>query len=624
MTLEAVHQKGGYYFCQNCTIHSCQTDDITCTYQKSILSYSDKQQLVISGNFGKKNSISGDTLPFEKHSQCELKTELLSRNINLSGLKETKKDLKPVLGKVLKGSKRVPILLLRNPTTDLEDVCLKNYEISLVECMHDIAYHIDNILEELPHHLNREGDKEKFISLLSQLNEEKQRKRCCDKRKILLCLSKELKGELDGYVNKLLSTLVEIQRILYLPDDLRSQKEILRLHNCCFFHFLLLKRIFVKKFVKITHDKLYGKYSHNLLVHSPLQIRLVSGDSINVEDEERVFNTIRNISNTTTNNWPGHIIANIFTRLQVTFRCKERYGYNSTTNTIYNEINEIGKSLYSGEKNTLFQYHFIKDYPQEWFAHLERISDYLVLGNAWWQKNEFGVEFFDYDSDPQEDHLKPKLHHFRSSNVKSVAKELKGHWDEILTSNIQIPSHVIFEGEENEPVRSKPTNYLNPFLQLDNYVPKRIQYDLDTSDENPEEYEEILIDFNKESTCNDLSLDHSTGNFKTNCCYLLSLVIGQLPLLEKYDHGLNAYSSRDTPNTFLEGVLDKLKNELKILFDAELSNCKKKVKDWERNFISSGNYMSVPTQEDYEKDAIIKSCCDKINISKMIINKIFS
>ena len=174
--LEAGHQKGGYYFCPNCTIHSCQTDDITCTYQKSILSYSDKQKLVISGSFGKRNSISGNTLPFEKLTQRELRTELLSQNIDLSGLKETKKDLKPVLCKVLKGSKRVPILLLRNPITDLDDVCLKNYEISLVECMHDIAYHIDNILEELPNHLSREGDKEKFNHLLTQLNEEKQKK----------------------------------------------------------------------------------------------------------------------------------------------------------------------------------------------------------------------------------------------------------------------------------------------------------------------------------------------------------------------------------------------------------------------------------------------------------------
>ena len=146
----------------------------------------------------------------------------------MSYLKTTKKDLKPVLNKVLKGVKRVPILLLKKPNIDLKDICLDNYEISLVECMHDIAYHIDNIFEELPHHLSRGNDSEIFKTLLSQLNDEKQKKRCCDKRRILLYLVQGLEFQIEGFAYKLLSTLVEIQRILYLNDDLRTPKEILR------------------------------------------------------------------------------------------------------------------------------------------------------------------------------------------------------------------------------------------------------------------------------------------------------------------------------------------------------------------------------------------------------------
>ena len=79
--------------------------------------------------------------------------------------------------KVLKGFKRVPILLLKKTNIDLKDICLDNYEISLVECMHDIAYHIDSIFEELPHHLSRGNDSEIFKTLLSQLNDEKQKKK---------------------------------------------------------------------------------------------------------------------------------------------------------------------------------------------------------------------------------------------------------------------------------------------------------------------------------------------------------------------------------------------------------------------------------------------------------------
>ena len=66
-------------------------------------------------------------------------------------------------------------------------------------------------------------------------------------------------------------------------------------HNVCFQHFVLLKNMIKFEKLKMTRDKIYGKYLHNLLVHAPLQYRLVSGESINCEDEERFFKTIRDM-----------------------------------------------------------------------------------------------------------------------------------------------------------------------------------------------------------------------------------------------------------------------------------------------------------------------------------------
>ena len=137
----------------------------------------------------------------------------------------------------MRGIKRVPILLLHNPVETLSEMGLARYEIVMVECMHDIANHIDNILEELPTHLNN-GDKVKFTEMIEIYKAEKEKKRCCDKRKILLQLTQNLCDEIDGLVHKLLRTLSEIQRILYLGDDFRTPKEILRLHNTCFAHFV--------------------------------------------------------------------------------------------------------------------------------------------------------------------------------------------------------------------------------------------------------------------------------------------------------------------------------------------------------------------------------------------------
>ena len=164
------------------------------------------------------------TLPFEKLSISQLQTELTSRKVNLKHLKPTLKDLGPVLKRELPGVKILPILLLNNPLCDLNQLGLAKYEITMVECMHDIAHHIDNILLELPNHLKFD-DKIKINEMLDALNAEKEKKRCCDRRKILLLLTKNLHYKIDGDVHRLLRTLSEIQRILYLGDDFRHLRK---------------------------------------------------------------------------------------------------------------------------------------------------------------------------------------------------------------------------------------------------------------------------------------------------------------------------------------------------------------------------------------------------------------
>ena len=77
------------------------------------------------------------------------------------------------------------------------------------------------------------------------------------------------------------------------------------------------------------------------------------------------------------------------------------------------------------------------------------ISDFLIFSkNVWWKKTEFGIEFFDVDSEPEKIELKPRVHHFRSSNMKSVVNELEKHWLHIVDHNICIPSHQIMIGNE--------------------------------------------------------------------------------------------------------------------------------------------------------------------------------
>ena len=122
---------------------------------------------------------------------------------------------------------------------------------------------------------------------------------------------------------------------------------------------------------KITREKLYGKYNHNLLVHSPLQYRLVSGKSINCEGEERFFNTIRGITNSTSNYKPGHIIGNVITRHQVESRCKEKYHFDDAVQ-INKDIQNLNDALEKYQYNTFITYDYIKNNVSDWQSHFKK------------------------------------------------------------------------------------------------------------------------------------------------------------------------------------------------------------------------------------------------------------
>ena len=107
-----------------------------------------------------------------------------------------------------------------------------------------------------------------------------------------------------------------MQDILYKDDEARSPRLILRYHNCSWYHHMLCKEIIGFQLRKMTVRKFYGTYLHDLTAHGPIQLRIVSGRSSNAEEEERTFNTVKSITNTTSCYRPGHIISNIFIRLQ--------------------------------------------------------------------------------------------------------------------------------------------------------------------------------------------------------------------------------------------------------------------------------------------------------------------
>ena len=117
----------------------------------------------------------------------------------------------------------------------------------------------------------------------------------------------------------------------------------------------------------------------------------------------------------------------------------------------------------------MFTYGYIQNNSADWQAHLQRISDFLIFGgNIWWKKTEFGIELF--DNEPEKIELKPKIHHFRSSNINLVATELKKLWLPIVENNICIPTHEIMIVNESEKVLYRTTKCLSDNIEIENFT----------------------------------------------------------------------------------------------------------------------------------------------------------
>ena len=85
------------------------------------------------------------------------------------------------------------------------------------------------------------------------------------------CILVNLYGKVTYKMMLLLKSLADFKKNFYLKKINRTSRNISRLHNSCYMHFGLLREIIGFNLVKVNREKLYGKYSHNLLELAPLQ-----------------------------------------------------------------------------------------------------------------------------------------------------------------------------------------------------------------------------------------------------------------------------------------------------------------------------------------------------------------
>ena len=218
------------------------TDDLVYAQSCHLYSLHERANAIMrSGTVSRQNTVRGMTKPLACLSRAQLEKELGARGIYEG---RTKKYLEHLLAEKMHEIQRLPALLVNNPQTPLKDLCLNQYEILLVEPLHDISHHIENVLIELPHHLN---SKEKKIieETVTTCMQGKDNKRGCDHRLALIQTTAYLqqKALVSEAPLKVLQTLTELQRVLYCSEEARCPQLVLRYYNQSWYHAMLLKQL---------------------------------------------------------------------------------------------------------------------------------------------------------------------------------------------------------------------------------------------------------------------------------------------------------------------------------------------------------------------------------------------
>lgn len=236
---ESGQQKGGHYYCSGCGDHADRVYDLAYTFHCTTVSLDDRQKIVLKGPIQKRNSLLQKPKPFTALQKPELELELGGRGI-YDG--KTKKEMQKLLEEDLHGVSRVPALL-SSPQSSPESLNLGSFEVLPCEPMHDIVHHIENLLTELPIHIEDEECKKKLLEAASLTTGRKETKRAVDFRCSLIMTSLYVQGTASPRVQSLLNTMVDMQDILYKDDKRRSPRLILHYHNSSWYHHILCREI---------------------------------------------------------------------------------------------------------------------------------------------------------------------------------------------------------------------------------------------------------------------------------------------------------------------------------------------------------------------------------------------
>ena len=446
---EAGNSVGGVYPCVSCGIESKSIQNLEHSFKCPTRTLKERRDFIIKGDIWRK----GGTNFFEKMKVGDIRKELNRRGVSTEGKK--KPELEEIFRSIRQGITNIPPLLQPNPMANLEEIQLGQYEVAPCEPLHDLKGHFSNIIDESEHLLT--GSALDVFKQVKAAVLNKTTLRCSDYRRAMVLMYLRLKEyNCEKILTEIFRTGLEISQLLYTHDYNRTQQTVLALHNTTFIHGLLCSQLFSNP-VTMTSCKMFGRFYHSLTTHTPILFRIISMRSINTENQERIFGQAKAITKATSCNRPNEVITNIILRVQM-----EEAAQDGTDDRDESDVKKLSKAV-GPRPNTIFSNTLMAQYPAQYQAHLERISDFLLPGEGvWWKYVAQGVEFLDGGDEEMNTKKEPRLMHYRGQSLPEVELYLEQKWEECMYSGITVPANSLKYYTPPEQITSpEPTTMLD-------------------------------------------------------------------------------------------------------------------------------------------------------------------
>lgn len=453
---EAGQQRGGHYSCL-CGIKVTEHPNIECAMRFHSPSLPERVNLFKAGILCNQFSLE-NLSPLTNLKRDDLIDELEARGVDTFHL--SKLEMQEKLTTIMHGIQRPPALFCsEHCNSDM----LTMYEVPACEPLHDISNVVQNLITELPSHIENKKAQQEFEKFSEVTIGDKNQLKGSDARLYAVKLAKfvstqHLEGKIPKDIVNMCTSLVEIISICYSQHSQRTPKIILRLHNQCFQFSILCKRIIgVPK--KMTSRKFYGCHFHSLTVHAPQTYRLFCLRPLIPEQEERSFGDLRSISLRTSSRQCGKVIDNAVLRYNMQQQSEKR---NCSFKQQESIISHQAKLLPPAE-DTTFPLHLLKSRPYLFQTHLEQIADYLLLGKNYWWSTE-GDQIVFHDGPRHLEQPLPSTLHFRSQTLQDYREGISMAWTKCLTEfeakqiQLPLPKIKVFEGKKSRILRNEGKN----------------------------------------------------------------------------------------------------------------------------------------------------------------------